>query len=400
MHYHIDRRTTMPTTTNYQNAVMLTTKTTSNGGCTVSTGKLVTNGSVTVTKNLRQSRPKPDNLLLKSSMTPLPLQSVTRAWNGKRTIRTTGASLCLGVPITWVQVVESAVPASYMPKLKWPSIDWPQAVRLKVASQQVNFAENIGEYRETLKQLEGVGNVLKRAGFTARRLWRNRKSRKKFTRQVRRELEKAGQSFKPKTPFEWRDAVGTHLAITFGVTPMISQLEDVLTELDRVKQRTIKVQVTMSRDAKEVQKTFGGMTGSAIVNGVLTQRALVYVRFQANHGSFTAGNLASSIWAGTRLSFMVDWAVNVGSYLESLTALSGVEEVWGTVTTKYASRLVSTAVPAGSILVEPHTVNYRAHDRQLVTHIPLPKRVEVQIPDWNIGKFVSSLEIFSTFRGR
>lgn len=386
----------------YENlyATQMTTMTTSSGGCTYNVGTRVVNGFVMVNKNPRQRRPKPDNLLLKTSMTPLPLQSVTRAWNGKRTIRTTGDSLCLGVPITWVQVVEQAVPASYMPDVVWPSIDWPQAVRLKVASQQVNFAENIGEYRETLKQLEGVGNVLKRAGFTARRLWRNRKSRKKFTRQIGRELRKFGQTFKPKTPFEWRDAVGTHLAITYGVTPMVSQLEDVLTELDRVKQRTIKVQVTMSRNAKEVQKTFGGMKGSAIVNGVKTQRARIFIRFQANHGSFTAGNLASSIWAGTKLSFMVDWAVNVGSYLESLTALSGVEEVWGTVTTKYASRLVSTAVPAGSVLVEPLYVNYRAHDRQLVSHIPLPSRVEVQIPDWNFSKFVSGLEIFSTFRGR
>jgi hypothetical protein len=308
--------------------------------------------------------------------------------------------LCLGKwpMITWVQYQELQLSSSYLPTLVWPTIDWGQEVRLKVAQQQVSFAENIGEYRESLEQLEGVGRVLRKAAFSARRIWRNRKSRRKFVRQLRREWERAGHDIRPKTPFEWRDAIGTHLALNFGILPTLGQLEDVLDQLDSLKQRTIKVQVTMKEDAKPVVKTWAGNVGSAVVTGTKSQRALVYVRFQDTHGDFTAGNLASSIWAGIPLSFMVDWAIGVGRYLESLTALSGVEEVWGTLTTKYSSECVRTAIPTGAIPGEPLKLTYRAHQRDVISAIPFPKRVRVQIPEWNVGKFISSLEIFSSFR--
>jgi hypothetical protein len=305
---------------------------------------------------------------------------------------------CSGVPVTWRQSQELAISYSYLPTLVWPTIDWGQEVRLKIAAQQVSFAENIGEYRESLEQLEAVGRTLRKAGYSARRIWRNRKSRSKFVRQLTREWQKFGHDIKPKTPFEWRDAIGTHLAINFGVLPQIGQLEDVLTQLDSLKQRTIKVQVTMSKDAAPVHKTWSGNVGEAVVTGKKTQRALVYVRFRDTHGNFTAGNLASSIWAGIPLSFMVDWAIGIGSYLESLTALSGVEEVWGTLTTKYSSETIRNAIPTGASLGEPLRSSYRAHDRSLITAIPMPSRVRVQLPEWNIGKFITSLEIFSSFR--
>jgi hypothetical protein len=285
---------------------------------------------------------------------------------------------------------------AYIPIPSYPDGNWQLGIRRKIAEEQVSFAENIGEYRESVELLKGTSHILQRAGRTARSIWRNRKNRAKVVRILKRKLDGIVQ---PKTPREWQDIIGTDLAIKFGVIPYFGQLDDVLTQLNAVKQRKIRVITTTKVEASKTY-TKSTMAGAAVSDGTKTQRAVIYVTFADTHGNFTAGNLGSSIWAGTPLSFMVDWVIDVGGYLESLTALNGVLKVYGTVTTKEQMRTVSDLRPPTRMLVERFTRSYRATDRIVVNSVPLPSRVRVRIPEWNFGKFVSSLEIFSSMQRR
>jgi hypothetical protein len=282
---------------------------------------------------------------------------------------------------------------AWIPQPAYPADNWQLGIRQKIAGEQVSFAENIGEYRESVEALEGLGNILKRSGYAARRIWRNRKSRFKLMRQVKREFGEV----QAKTPREWQDVIGTYLAVQFGVAPALGQVDDVLTALDRVKQRKVRVVSTTKVHATKTH-TVSGYVGEAVSTGEKTQRAVVYVTFRDTHGNFTAGNLGSSIWAGVPLSFMVDWAIDVGGYLESLTALDGVQSVLGTVTTKERLRTVSTLRPPQRKLVDPFVRSYSSVQRIVVNSIPLPSRLRVRIPSWDFGKFVSSLAMFASMR--
>jgi hypothetical protein len=281
---------------------------------------------------------------------------------------------------------------AWIPIPVYPEDNWQLGIRLKIAAEQVSFAESIGEYRESAEAVKGLAGILTRAGHAARRVWRS-KGRAGMIRTVKREL---GDAVKPKTPYEWKDAIGMHLALTYGVTPQIGMVEDIFTQLNSVRSRRIRVVSTTQVEA--TKRYTNDYIGEAISQGRKSQRAIIYVTFADTHGNFTAGNLASSVWAGIPLSFVVDWAIDIGGYLESLTALSGVQSVIGTVTTKERLRTTSTLRPKQRLLVEPLVREYQSYKRDVVNQIPLPSRVRVRIPEWNFGKFVSMLEIFSSFR--
>lgn len=147
--------------------------------------------------------------------------------------------------------------------------------------------------------------------------------------------------------------------------------------------------------------TFPGRSGTATVTGRMSQRAVAYVQFKQDAGNFTAGNIASSLWAGTKLSFMVDWMLNIGGYLESLTALTYVDSVAGTLTTKREFHGKVDTVRPGEQLISPGTLRYTDTSRARFNSIPLPPRVDFRFGDpggasWD--QLVSAVEILYQLR--
>jgi len=271
-------------------------------------------------------------------------------------------------------------------------------MRLKIASEQVSFAENIGEWRERVKLLSASAGLMKKAWHAARQLFHSASSRKRFTGNLKQIL---GKDWKPKTPFEWGDVASTHLAITYGVRPLIGQLEDVLDQLNRVKMARKRIQVTLSSTAQS-RTSRTGYDGEIRREGEQSQRVVCYVTFNKNAADFTAGNLASSIWAGTKLSFMVDWMVDIGGYLESLTALTAVDSLCGTISTHTNGSVTNTQVQPGRILLRPGTYQYRSTSRSVFNSISLPPKVNIRFGDdpgsngWD--QLVSAMEIFTQLR--
>lgn len=371
------------------------------GDCNVLTKVACIVGKLTVNSLDPQHRPKPALLVACSALTSRATQSTRDEYYG----RARRVQRLLGLPCGkagWYNYrVEQNLPYP-VPNLTFPSsTNWEQALRLKIAAEQVSFAENIGEWRESVKMLHGAASIAGKAYRAARQLWHARKSRKRFTGNLKQIL---GKDWKPKTPFEWNDIASTHLAITYGIRPLLGQLEDVLDQLNRVKMPRKRIQVTVPMKVGTLVHRINGYVGQAVVEGMMSQRAVAYVTFKQDAGDFTAGNLASSIWAGTKLSFMVDWMLDVGGYLESLTALTSVASVCGTVTTKRWANGITTICWPDFMVMEPGTQRYFDVSRGVFTSIPLPSRVNFRFGDpsgatWD--QLVSATEIlYQLRRGR
>jgi hypothetical protein len=120
--------------------------------------------------------------------------------------------------------------------------------------------------------------------------------------------------------------------------------------------------------------------------------------------SFTTGNLAESLWAGTSLSFMVDWFWNFGGYLSSFNAMNGVKSFKGTVGNKIliARRDNRTAYISGGVrsTVQPARSTFKSYERTVMLGLPLASLPEVtplsESVDWS--KLISAREVLFSMR--
>jgi hypothetical protein len=280
----------------------------------------------------------------------------------------------------------------------WDNPDWAQALRLKIMSREVSYAENIGEYREAVQYVKDGADVLKRAKDTAKWLWRQRNNRKHI---VRRLINSGamGQYNKDglRDPKVIQDVLGTHLAIQFGIKPTIAILEDTMIQMNQTRlARRLRVQVTVQGRGSGYTK--GIVSGAAVCQGIVSKRAIAYIKLKDNVGDYTAGNIGEALWAGTRLSFMVDWFLDVGSYLKALNTLTSVDSIVGTVTTRRNASTVDTRISNTPWEVTlPGKIEHLTTWRDVFTSVPLPSRVNMRLPS-NWGQLASSVEILLSMR--
>jgi hypothetical protein len=195
------------------------------------------------------------------------------------------------------------------------------------------------------------------------------------------------------------DAVRVDLAIKFGIKPMAQLAWDSVEQLDRVLQMERRIQVTLENEGTlNVAGRFGGVY---TVKRTLSSRAIAFVRYDPNNREFTSGNLAEALWAGTRLSFMLDWFWNFGGYLSSFNAMGGVVSFRGVVCRRDTRTGVDRRVDFGSaykVIREGRWV-YKSYRRDLVSTIPMASLPEPSLPTSNIwGRLFSSIEVFASMR--
>lgn len=359
----------------------------------------VVKGQVTTQTFVKESRPKPAVPVL--SPTSQGPQHLIRNQYGilekfVKTNETTG--LCTARQ--WIWLREEMVALTQEPVIVWDEPDWAQALRLKIMSREVSYAENLGEYREAVQYVKDGASILKRAWNTARYLWRQRGNRKNIVKR----LVKSGamgqyNKYGLRDPKVVVDVLGAHLAIQFGILPTIGILEDTMIQMNQTRvSKRLRIQVTVPGTG--YGRLAGTFSGEAVCHGKVSKRAIAYIKLKDGIGDYTAGNLGEAIWAGTRLSFMLDWFIDVGSYLKALNTLTSVDSIVGTVTTRRIASTVDTRVPNSPwYLKQPGKIEHLTTWRDVFTSVPLPSRVNMRLPS-NWGQLVSSVEILLTMRNR
>lgn len=307
------------------------------------------------TSNDPQSRPYPDPL----TDTALSLQSRMRTKVSK-------AHHQIGTITDFSCVPARAVPrwrraegvAENTPVFLPYSLDWESKFLQKIADQYTNIGDSLAEYRTTASEFaryaQGVRN-----GWLA---FRGRKSLK----------------WKP-TPC---DIPAAELAYSFGIAPLAEDLFSSAEAL-RLKLNTplfVPVHVTTTAHSR----------GSPVIPGYsdVSKRQTVSVRAEAEvkivpsrFANLAFGNPVSWAWELIPFSFVVDWGIPIGQWLQDLDMIRRIEGVKGTVSTKrrYVSywRVNNTQSGITYGLGNIGKCTYKDHSRSILTTIPVPN-----LPRW------------------
>lgn len=271
---------------------------------------------------------------------------------------------------------------------------WEAFVRNRIQSDLVSFADTIGEWRESVKLLDTVTQLSKRSYHEAK----NRIRRSKDARRWRTRFNSIlGRKVGDKV--ELWDLVSAHLAVKFGILPQIGLISDVLLALNEVQALGVARVYPFNFAATERgEQRISGIEGSVEVVETCSVRGKCYCRVHPGRGNFTSGNLLESIWAGTRLSFMLDWFVDVGGYLKALTPVSGIDELRMYRTVRRNTRWIDRRhYNQGSVIETPGKTVREDYSRVVGHEVPLPRGVVFR-PTASWGKLLTSVEILSQLK--
>jgi hypothetical protein len=201
----------------------------------------------------------------------------------------------------------------------------------------------------------------------------------------------------------FNDLVGADLALKFGILPTANLLFDSVEQYSRLLPSFFREQVTIKASTNKT--VAGAYGGEARIDYHRSQRAVCYIWLKPDTADYTAGNLAEALWAGTRLSFMLDWFFNVGSYLSALDAMSNVERISGVLSTRDNITIKDTRVPYHTTpwhVSQAATRRYYSTQRSVISSVPLPRlwdNFNAQTTD-ALKKLLSSVEVLVTMRKR
>lgn len=270
---------------------------------------------------------------------------------------------------------------------------WSLYLRNKLQDDKVSYADSIGEWRESVKMLGQGASIIKRAFKATKRLFKSRRRVRGLNRWFKTVFGKPASS-----KWELMDAVSVDLCIKFGIEPTANVLWDTASAMNRYLLKSRRLQVTHVRKGKR-SYTGWGEEGELLVEGTISTRAIAYVTYDMNNRSFTSGNLAESLWAGTSLSFMVDWFWNVGSYLSSFNAMNGVTSLSGVLCHREVVKGTDTRRKSGDSCQTPGTYTHTAYWREMLGDIPYANLPQPSLPTTDLwGRLLSSIEVLASMR--
>lgn len=258
-----------------------------------------------------------------------------------------------GVPATYVDGYFAVPTESYYDVPADP--DWQNAFRAKCADMFFNAAENIGEYREACSMFVDSADYLVD-------LWKD-------FRRYKLQLWKYRQFIRPK------DVASAELFVRYGVKPLITDLEEVTVKLAAASSRPLKRRIT-SFAVERTRKDIPSPTGPGRIVGLCKKsvRTVAYIRIDPGRWTINPGTPAEALWASLPFSFVFDYFIDVGSWLQQMDALRGISLIGGTNTFKVKGRVISEHVGSPwNQLDRPGTYNYDSHSRSVITSVPLPK---------------------------
>lgn len=241
----------------------------------------------------------------------------------------------------------------------------------KVAARKTNYGESLAEARSTIKHLSNSAVTLFRAYQAARKGQWSQVAR---TLKVQKRRLKNGQSASER----W-------LEYQFGWMPLMSDIYDshaLLTEGFR-KKKYVMSSVRQLRDVTVFDgKPQRSSVSATYGKSVRVDRAKVFYSVKDTEMSRLAQmgliNPLEVAWAVVPFSFVVDWFLPVGNFLEALTARLGVDFIDGSLSTIVTTEARCTALPDNLFQAEviSNTIygitSVKAYRRSRLGSFPIP----------------------------
>jgi len=232
---------------------------------------------------------------------------------------------------------------------------WAAKLRDKLSVQKVNLGSSLAEYRESVKLFVKTAKTLHDAyGVLRGRL--------------------------PRRKLRACSVPAAVLQYNFGVAPLVDDLYSSVESLRHRLDKPLKQKLSVGVQVGRHEPFDYGPYRYFDVDCVYKERAKVsYELLPSQYLSqdFDFGNPVEWAWELIPFSFVVDWAIPIGSWLGRLDALQGVSDINGTVTIRRDNRWKYAAV--NSVTYEsPGTYHSVTYKRSVISTIPMPP-----FPKWS-----------------
>lgn len=299
--------------------------------------------------NNTQSRVKPDPL----TDTALPKQYTQRIKPSVATYQQIGYNrdyACPGVVYAPIDGMTKGI-AETTPTFPAYTLDWQTPVLNEIADLYVNIGSSLAEYRATANQFHAYGVGIANA-------WRRWKGLKKGRAKL--------------TPC---DIPAAELAYSFGVAPLVEDTFSVVEALRLRLEEPISVPffktVTAHVKSSTSKSGYTNYTRKLQVSNRVEGR----VELEPFSHSIIFGNPSNWAWELIPFSFVVDWGIPIGNWLENIDIIRRINSTGGTRTIK--ENYVSFWKRVNTMSGVPVTggwgkLSYKSHERKLLTSIPVP----------------------------
>jgi hypothetical protein len=238
-------------------------------------------------------------------------------------------------------------------------------LRLRIKDSRQNLAEYVGEAWETFDMFSRAGE---KVVDTIRKVRDSAGTQKRYKR------PKGGWFRIPRNWRRWiRKIPATWLVSAFVLSPTLSDAAEAYERAQTWSTRPLKRRIVVTKRKLVDVSVPGAGDGECSHTGVLSKRFIVYVTYSptVRDSDTTFGNPLEAVYAGVPFSWVLDYFSNVGDFLSSLDAMTGVTSVTGTRTTLESRRTWDTAVGVGQALEEPGVYNYSRYERSVLYSIPV-----------------------------
>jgi hypothetical protein len=233
--------------------------------------------------------------------------------------------------------------------------DWALPIRLKIQDVSANLSSSIAEWKKAHE------------GFVF------------FAKEMLR-IKRAIKSRRRGSVLNFCDVSATHLAVHFGIKPLVQDLYNVVEKFNNAKP-VIRVHAKAKSLNTWDYSNYGYQTIGVWTN---TDYVTAYVT-PKDHTGIDLGNPIEWAWELIPFSFVVDWALPVGNYLTALFALQQVDVLAVCVSHRRKFKgdyLVDLSYwPSNNGMGEPGSVEYTRHWREVPNGIPLPALPKFDLTD-------------------
>lgn len=180
--------------------------------------------------------------------------------------------------------------------------------------------------------------------------------------------------------FTWKTIPAANLRLNFEIKPLVN-------DLNTIVQRLKNPDFSLRRAVRVTLEQHDSIIGSSepICRTLRTTstrvKLLVTLKDGGLFGNFNPGNPLEWAWERIPFSFVVDWVLPVGNWIQSLSALNNVASIVGTQTEikKLECVPITSYVPPepgykGINLNRGHTA-YKQHERKIVNSFAIPSFV-------------------------
>lgn len=252
---------------------------------------------------------------------------------------------------------------------------------LKIKGQNVNLALNCAELRKASDTVADVGKDL----YDFCRKLRSGRTWRDFRRALNGQLKSDPTKGLAR---QW-------LRYAYGISPTLSDISNACDMLASKINQGMSVRVTASRTYHETVNSIRGVGGKEIM--ALKAYALYTVDNAGGKiaSSVGATNPAALGWELIPYSFVVDWFVNVGDYLSSLDALTGVSNLSYITVTRFRRKLLGQGWSASNLATIPYGIykgEFEFYDRSGI-YTDLSVRGPSYNPHFSVRRALSSISL-------